>query len=256
MDKSQDLDVRAILIGFEYSDDNYLLGSAADLYHAHRWCQSRKFKTTLLTDMSAMDHEFASYFEKQDKTQVFDIFDIKTAISNIEPSKKYIFYYTGHAFENKGLLLPDGDFLSFDYLKCILDRFGSDVFCIFDCCHPDINLPFELKDGRFRLSNENFTPMSSNILVLSSKNENGETLTNKKGSVLSKNLFRSLGKGIYNLNKLSKIIQHEIKKNHGTDQQVMIQASFLQEPLLWCWIVKDFNFRIDVIGDIPCVIYP
>lgn len=247
--------VLALLIGFEYKI-KILPGTYNDLQQAKVWCKSNKYDIYVLTDI---DHF-------NDAIMINNESDLVTMIKNIlnKDVNKLMIYYSGHG-ESESIKLPDNNLFSFDKFKnLILSLLNpyTEIFWILDCCNPNgLNLPYKLINDKFKLILDKNTKFALQpILLITSSQADEKSVTTKKGSVFTKNLFDLLSTAnAYsriknrNLPLLIKTLISDIKSlETGYNQTISCYSSYLSDPVLWMWIGNNSRKEYDLISDMSC----
>ena len=200
---------RAVLIGFQYSADKKLPGIIIDLYQVYFFLKNNGWKEKeikVLTDIekdestdtlkiailnNTVDSEILSFIEDLKERAEYTKFISRDYYNNLSSlfthSDYYFVYFTGHA-KNGNIVLPDNSHLSFSLFKNLL--IGKKNICVLDCCEAEIDLPFVLIDGLYRLKTLNFT--KTEIVCISSSSQKEKSLTSKSGSVFTRRLFEIL----------------------------------------------------------------
>ena len=206
---------KALIIGFQYSDDKKLPGIATDLYQVytflkkHNWQENEicvmtdieKDETTDILKTSiiekVVDSGVLSFIEDCKEREQYVLFtshyhynNFSSIFSEVGKSNddrssrtfNLFIYYTGHCKEGN-IILPNNSLIN------LPDYFSSkNIFTIIDCCEGGLDLPFVLNGDIYRCK-ENPVFFKDKIICISSSKDDEKSITTQSGSLFSRHIF-------------------------------------------------------------------
>lgn len=227
--------VKAILIGFEYSD-KILTGAGNDLYRMYKYCHP--WDRILFTDIKdGIDRtiEFPLNVNRhifKNKTDFLDKLG-----TELETDENLILYFSGHG-ENQSIILPNREEILTTELSYLIRQKVNpqcQIVIIFDCCYPNnLKLPFKLIDGKFKKIKNSF--ISHDIILITSCEETRKSAGQSSGSAFTREFLDSSLDS--NFEKIFSHVTRRIERETGHIQQACVYSSFPRLPFFWTWFSR------------------
>lgn len=264
----------------EYKIRQSLPGIIIELYNAHNFCfNMNPTKMIIITDIitdgklyELRDQIFQSYVKADSLdfiTRMNEIGIIKNYSNKLDmmmeikdllkDATKIFIYYTGHVFKGDILLPLNNTEVSFRYthkdeLRLSLDMFRnfiskcvnekSQIFYMFDCCgSTGLKLPYQLKNGIYRLRPLDKVYMMNKIICCSSTTHNQTSPASKNGSDFSHSFFKHINKTRSLQELLTKLIDDT--KNE-VEQTPNIFASYPNLKIIWRWLLYPDTLEVTI----------
>lgn len=255
----------AILIGFRYEID-VIHSIVIDLYHVYKFCKRAGYTIIIISDMDKIVPPPLIAQSIADEKVDIDILNFNVNVVTISNGselcnhlrkvpfdERNFIYYSGHGIQN-ALIMPDRGLLPLKTFRdVILGEMSSTakVFWIMDCCNPNgLHLPFQLKNNRFYLSNQEPIFVKQQIMLITSANENEKAVVTGSGSLFTRFFLQHLIGNEVNLIKIIKSISKSIKSIQTKHSQtISVYSSYIVPPLLPMWVKNpndkciEFNYR-------------
>ena len=199
----------ALIVSFEYHDDNYLPGAIVDLYRIYALIADSGYdKITIITDCNPTDRMLFDYTTKNSDVDV-EIYSIRpyltmyknkeqviNLLDEVLTCKKGFFYYSGHSMSKK-LILPDthiGDIEILDIISKVKDH-NVETMLIFDCCNgTNFLLPYLYDGSIYHLVDNARVYMPHRVISICSSMGNQQSFSDISGSDLTKSLVKNINK--------------------------------------------------------------
>lgn len=255
----------AIIIAFEYKNNEFLPGAIIDLYIAYKNLCNYKYNTVIYTDIANVSKDFI--LNDNVDEGIYDFIkkiipfngsneELLTSIKNhCDNIKNIFFYFSGHSDLNN-IILPNDDTISFCNIQNLLKN--KRIISVFDCCNCDgLKLPFILENNEFSVVKRDFDCPKSQIIVFTSSNSHGAALTSHTGSYFTIAFFDYLKKLsvpyhdigenliLYNRNLQRMCNNLSINTYKGDIVKINLHSSHVIDPVLWNWVERDDLFIIE-----------
>lgn len=229
--------IYSIIIGFEYKNSVHqeIPGTQYDILRMYHIMSHFSDQICIITDINKFDSDIIDNIKKIDdltvniddkllyKYQEKDDFIEKLNNISLDINTDIIcLYYSGHG--EKGLIITpeDNDGIESTIFIDIFNK--SEIFIIFDCCHPStLSLPFKLNNNKWKLQDE-YKVRKNNILLLTCADEDNEekAVSSRYGSIFTRIFFNYIKKSLHSNRNLSHIV-HKIMLNIYEERNKYIQ---------------------------------
>ena len=264
-----------------------LSGALFDIYRMYRWCRECNYKIFIITDITEVrelgvlvdgissgkiEREISNFspWSMDECKIVKNSSSLMESLTSIPPPEdnKLLIYYSGHG-ESEQMVMPNCDKLSFATIRDAIHTsipISVEVFWILDCCESgNFDLPYKIVDNKFTLQDVNKAKfLRQNTFLVASAGANEKSISGRYGSIFTKKLLSVLRRldshevPLIDKNRNLSRIMGEISSSlrllkSGYHHTITVWSSYLNNPVLWCWIGSSkYNIK-EIIGEVPII---